>query len=331
MSVNKVNQSTGELSPISGGTLYADAPIGSIQAYGGSSAPWGWLLCQGQAVSRATYAELFGVIGTSFGVGDGSTTFNVPDLRGEFLRGAGTNGHSGQGNGGSVGQHQDATQIPDAWAATSLYNISIYTTTDGSVIRNGDSVEDRGLYKTLSNSASSQASGYNYRTVRPTNTSVNFIIKATTIALPSDFASAVDEKIAANIVDSITDGNMKAATSNAVFDALNAAATWTTVDTDWKRTKFKNGLIFAYRGISLTCGTVKGTLHPNSYYSQTNYSITNLGFTKALMGYADVYNSYTMHLGVNVGISYDLKTCTCTFFSDQSTGTWEGRLVLIGF
>ena len=87
MSVNKVNQSTGELSPIAGGTLYADAPVGSIQAYGGTTAPWGWLLCQGQAVNRATYAELFGVIGTSFGVGDGSTTFNVPDLRGKTLVG----------------------------------------------------------------------------------------------------------------------------------------------------------------------------------------------------------------------------------------------------
>jgi microcystin-dependent protein len=57
---------------------------GEIMTYGGASAPAGWLLCNGQAVSRATYASLFGVVGTVYGVGDGSSTFNVPDLSGRF-------------------------------------------------------------------------------------------------------------------------------------------------------------------------------------------------------------------------------------------------------
>lgn len=54
--------------------------------------PTGWLYCRGQAVDRAVYATLFNAIGTLFGVGDGSTTFNVPDFRGMFLRGYGVNG-----------------------------------------------------------------------------------------------------------------------------------------------------------------------------------------------------------------------------------------------
>ena len=62
-------------------------PVGSIQAYGGTSDPAGWLICDGREVSRQDYADLFAVIGTSFGAGDGSTTFNIPDLRGQFLRG----------------------------------------------------------------------------------------------------------------------------------------------------------------------------------------------------------------------------------------------------
>jgi microcystin-dependent protein len=62
-------------------------PAGSIITFAGSSAPVGYLVCDGQAVDRTTYSVLFGVIGTTFGVGDGSTTFNVPDLRGEFIRG----------------------------------------------------------------------------------------------------------------------------------------------------------------------------------------------------------------------------------------------------
>ncbi len=57
---------------------------GKIVPSAGSNAPNGWLLCDGSAVSRTTYADLFDMIGTTFGAGDGSTTFNVPDLRGRF-------------------------------------------------------------------------------------------------------------------------------------------------------------------------------------------------------------------------------------------------------
>ena len=56
---------------------------GLIEMYAGSSAPSGWLICDGSAVSRTTYAALFSVIGTDYGSGDGTTTFNIPDLRGK--------------------------------------------------------------------------------------------------------------------------------------------------------------------------------------------------------------------------------------------------------
>ena len=61
-------------------------PPGSIQPYGGTTAPEGWLLCNGDSVSEDDYPDLFDVIGTSFGT-DGSGNFNLPDLRGMFLRG----------------------------------------------------------------------------------------------------------------------------------------------------------------------------------------------------------------------------------------------------
>lgn len=62
--------------------------IGTMKPWGGVGAlPTGWLFCFGQAVSRTTYSALFAVIGTVFGVGDGSTTFNIPDLRGRTLAG----------------------------------------------------------------------------------------------------------------------------------------------------------------------------------------------------------------------------------------------------
>jgi len=60
---------------------------GMLMPYAGASAPSGWLLCYGQAISRTTYADLFTAIGTVYGVGDGSTTFNLPDLRGRVVAG----------------------------------------------------------------------------------------------------------------------------------------------------------------------------------------------------------------------------------------------------
>jgi microcystin-dependent protein len=55
---------------------------GAIVMWGTASVPTGWLLCDGSAVSRTTYAALFAILSTTYGVGDGSTTFNLPDLRG---------------------------------------------------------------------------------------------------------------------------------------------------------------------------------------------------------------------------------------------------------
>ena len=62
-------------------------PVGTIVAYTSSTIPAGWLYCGGGAVSRTTYAKLFSVIGTKYGAGDGSTTFNLPGGQGNFLQG----------------------------------------------------------------------------------------------------------------------------------------------------------------------------------------------------------------------------------------------------
>lgn len=71
----------------SGAVEYVGLPPGTVIPFAGSSAPNGYLVCDGSAVSRTTYARLFDVIGTTWGVGDGSTTFNVPDLKGRVIAG----------------------------------------------------------------------------------------------------------------------------------------------------------------------------------------------------------------------------------------------------
>lgn len=67
------------------------SPVGAVFFFAKSTPPEHALACDGAAVSRAAYPELFGAIGTTFGAGDGSTTFNLPDLRGRFIRGTGGN------------------------------------------------------------------------------------------------------------------------------------------------------------------------------------------------------------------------------------------------
>lgn len=76
-----VSLSTGVLAP------HIGAPTGTIYDFAGTTAPTGHLMCYGQAIDRTTYAALFGVIGTTYGVGDGSTTFNLPDCRGRVSAG----------------------------------------------------------------------------------------------------------------------------------------------------------------------------------------------------------------------------------------------------
>ena len=63
-------------------------PAGIVLPFAGSTAPQGYLLCDGSAIDRTTYADLFDAIGTTYGIGDGSTTFNVPDLSGRVILGA---------------------------------------------------------------------------------------------------------------------------------------------------------------------------------------------------------------------------------------------------
>lgn len=72
-------------------------PVGVMTAYGGATAPTGWLLCYGQAVSRSAYAALFAAIGIAYGQGDGSSTFNIPDKRGRISIGADNMGGSAAG------------------------------------------------------------------------------------------------------------------------------------------------------------------------------------------------------------------------------------------
>lgn len=79
------------------GASASSTPVGTVNTFAGAAAPSGWLLCSGQAISRTTYAGLFSILGTTYGVGDNSTTFNIPDLRGRIPAGVDNMGGSDAG------------------------------------------------------------------------------------------------------------------------------------------------------------------------------------------------------------------------------------------
>lgn len=155
-----------------------DTPVGNIISYMGNNVPRHYLACDGTIYNigdypalEAHFVEEFGSV-NYFG-GNGTTTWAVPDLQGEFLRGTGTNSHANQGNGANVGVHQDATihnMVTIGDSNTHIYALDhINTNDDSSVARASGQAR-------LYSGGTSSASGSNY-TSRPTNTSVKYCIK----------------------------------------------------------------------------------------------------------------------------------------------------------
>lgn len=88
-------------------------PVGTINIYAGSTAPIGWLICDGSAISRADYADLFSIIGTTYGDGDGSTTFNLPNLKGKVPVGLDSNDTDFDALGETGGEKQHTLTIDE--------------------------------------------------------------------------------------------------------------------------------------------------------------------------------------------------------------------------
>lgn len=100
----------------------AALPAGSMVDFAGTSAPGGWLMCDGSAVDRTVYASLFASIGTTYGSGNGTTTFNLPDFRGRFARymdnmGTGA-GAAGRDTGRALGVAQTQTTARNGLGVT---------------------------------------------------------------------------------------------------------------------------------------------------------------------------------------------------------------------
>lgn len=108
-------------------------PPGTVQFYAANTAPAGWVKANGAALSRTTYAALFAAVGTTFGVGDGSTTFNIPDMRGEFPRG--WDDGRGIDSGRAFGNAQAADFASHNHGSLMDGNFTANTTTQGAIVQ----------------------------------------------------------------------------------------------------------------------------------------------------------------------------------------------------
>lgn len=135
-------------------------PVGSVFWLAAQTAPEGYLICDGSAVSRTEYADLFAAIGTTFGTGDGSTTFALPNLQAAFIRGAG----SQDGYSATFGQKQEASSLQSARSSNGFLSVNN---------------ADKGVGVNTSNAyGSSTTTGNNSRMyVRPYNIALTPIIK----------------------------------------------------------------------------------------------------------------------------------------------------------
>jgi microcystin-dependent protein len=188
-----------------GGTVGA-VPAGAVMPFAGASAPAGWLLCFGQTVSRSQYGELFAVLGTTYGSGDGSTTFGLPDLRGRVVAGVDNMGGSAAsrltsttitGGGDAVGEVGGSqthtlttsempshTHVQDAHShtyrpiATGGFNNGMWHF-DGNTLAGADGGTGGGTPSTNNTTATNQNTGGGgaHNNVQPTMV-LNYIIKA---------------------------------------------------------------------------------------------------------------------------------------------------------
>ena len=157
-------------------------PVGEIIAFMGTSTPDYFLWCDGTIYNISDYPYLADHIKDDFGSynyfgGNGTTTFAVPDLRGEFLRGTWTNSHANQGSGESVGVHQDATAHIAVYSANSVGQ-TIYWPPNMHTYNADSSIgKTPNTYGNVTGSIGNNATIDQYITSRPTNTSVMYAIR----------------------------------------------------------------------------------------------------------------------------------------------------------
>lgn len=198
LSIKEIGRVVDPVKYVSNNSDLQETPVGNIISYMGNTVPKHYLACDGTLYSIGTYPELEAFIIDEFGSinyfgGNGTTNWAVPDLRGEFLRGSGTNSHTNQGSGLAVGSHQNATEVPYIGVNTSS-TYCVWTSSVGQSSPSSHGIQPVNTDSGIKGSNTTSTKGYqgavnsikttwdnagnlsNY-TTRPTNTSVKYCIK----------------------------------------------------------------------------------------------------------------------------------------------------------
>lgn len=230
-----------------------DTPVGTIINVMGTNAPKHYLKCDNSEYQIKDYPYLAEYFKKEFGAinkfgGDGITTFRTPDLRGEFLRGTGVNSHTNQGNGASVGTHQDATNIP--WTDEGTWSNVIYHrmfmknrgNNTSNYPLNVDFSERNTLDAVAQISYNRNSDAWIHAThntgftTRPTNTSVLYCIKAE----PTYFINVIGTTTETDLLDTVE--NISIPTNSDLITVLNQDVQLSDEITNFDKIKIKIGL-----------------------------------------------------------------------------------------
>lgn len=214
-----------QIRPYLNGTAHGGfTPIGTVISVMGKQAPHNYLVCDGTVYNIADYPELAAYFtgqfeASNFFGGDGITTFAVPDLRGEFLRGSGTNSHPRSGDGADVGIHQEGTMNPFTMVLDNATNDANQIAVDPTLSENPNSSAPHWWgaantdYKSITNNklwrnptttsgmvdtTGTYPSGY---VARPTNTSVLYCIATKNIFMDAGCNYSTDEQVVGTWID----------------------------------------------------------------------------------------------------------------------------------
>ena len=262
----------------SGGSITGDTlPIGSITAYGKETAPANWLICDGSAVSRSAYADLFAVIGTKYGEGDGSTTFNLPNLKGRVPVGLDSDDTDFNTIGKTGGEKTHTLTIDEmpshdhgeVFPSKYGYEYPLLT-------KNGSGSSKNGIMPLLEISeitdfqtmAGTTGEGKSHNNLQPYEVN-NFIIKA--------FQSA---GVVAEVVNAQTESDTNVYSCNYINGIIKSGS-----NSNGNWIKFEDGTMITYQEIEVetACNTAWGNLFVGNYATAINFPQTFKELPKVLI------------------------------------------------
>lgn len=248
-----------------GGSATGDTlPVASIMPYPKATAPENWLICDGSAISRTDYSELFNAIGTTFGEGDGSTTFNLPNIKGRTIVGLNADDADFNTIGKTIGEKTHTLTIKEMPEHTHKFRASTKLGNDESTITYGERTSGSVISGNYGNAIQNEGSSQSHNNIQPSFIGV-YIIKAKQSA--GVVATVVDSLESTSATDALSakkgkELNEKITRNSTYSTEEQAVGTW--ID---GKTIYRKVIIF-------------GAL-PNATKKEVQHNISNIrNFTK---------------------------------------------------